>query len=110
MRNFTMLPAYLDYTFAGGWYLTAGATYFKGDLGSGALFDALAESFGGSASNDWIPVNGWVFPFGLGWEYRGDGGFLFRWYLLAAYISVRGNGETAHQWAPGMGLSLGYAF
>lgn len=94
--NANMIPAYFNYYFAreqGSIFATAGATLV---LNSGDV-KTLSASTGGLefGSSAVLPT------LGVGYENRGDSGFLFR---FAAYALIASNV------APWAGFSFGYAF
>jgi hypothetical protein len=89
----TMIPVYVNYYFQkdqGSLYATGGATLVAGD----DISDSKS-SFGSVELNNVVPT------FGVGYENRGDSGFLFR---------VTGYGIVAEKLTPWVGFTFGYAF
>jgi hypothetical protein len=93
----TLVPVYANFYLGGGnhrLFGTVGTTYVTL---SGGGSDEGEDYFGDSGS-----TSGFLFLPGAGYEYRGDGGFLFR---LTGYYLIAGAGNT-----PWGGLSLGFTF
>lgn len=91
--NATMIPAYVNYYFlkdSGSLYATGGATIAIGDD-----VDTAETKFGSIELNSVVPT------FGLGYENRGDSGFLFR---------ITGYGLIGAKFSPWVGFTFGYAF
>jgi hypothetical protein len=91
-----LIPVYINYYFmrdAGSLFVTGGATI----VGNSSGANGLKANFSGLQFNS-TPV---LPTFGLGYENRGDSGFLFR---------VTGYGIIGQTLAPWVGFTLGYAF
>jgi hypothetical protein len=107
-------PLFGDWSFyrsssgRGSGFLSLGLSYFQGEISGGSFFEALFES----ASVDTpTPFQGYIVPLGLGWEYRGHYGFLFRLTTYLSYVRVSDNlGNSDSSLAPVIGMHFGYAF
>ncbi|MBC7386087.1 MAG: hypothetical protein H7301_08010, partial [Cryobacterium sp.] len=95
-KSATMIPVYMNYYFAkeqGSLFLTAGATLITNHSSV-----KNTETSTGSLE---IPSSNVMPTVGLGYENRGDNGFLFR---VTAY------GIAARKFTPWMGFAFGYGF
>lgn len=91
-----MIPAYFNYYFS----RAAGSLY--GTVGVNVILNAKkVKGFDATTSDLTFPKDSVMPTFGLGYENRGDNGFLFR----AAAYGVVGKDVT-----PWLGFSFGYAF